>query len=230
MALNQHASNLITITIKAFNGDSASVSPTDGMSLIDSWLDFLRTDNQHDHLLEDSLTQLRTELQNNQQDGAHIQQLLSDLTQQVNQLTNSIDTDDRPKLANLSEALTGFQQLMGGKTGRDHTDSQAPMTSTVGGESATNSAGASSLNDNDNDLSDRTGGTVDSESATAAASSTKGSKSRSTAETGDTSYSEENRSSATKLSRSDTGRIGGMGVSGGNADTYTTQSGGRSQY
>ncbi|WP_080054573.1 hypothetical protein [Spirosoma aerolatum] len=230
MALNQHASNLIDITVKAFNGDSASVSPTDGMSLIDSWLDFLQTDHQHDTSLEDSLTSLRAELQNSQHDGAHIQELLSELTQQVSQLASSADTDNKPKLTSLSNALTGFQQLMDGKSGHDHTDSQAPMTSTVGGESTSMGIGASTISDDDNDLSDRTGGTVDSESAAPATSSSKGSKERSADETGDTSYSDSNRSSANKLSRSDTSRIDGMGVSGGTTDSDTTQSGGRSQY
>ena len=46
MALDQHAANLVDTTIKAFNGDATSISPMDGISLIDSWVSVLRDSGQ----------------------------------------------------------------------------------------------------------------------------------------------------------------------------------------
>lgn len=82
----------------------------------------------------------------------------------------------------------------------------------------------------DNKLTDRSGGTTDAKSDVPTTSSTEGIQPRSTDETGDAGYVEANRSTATKLSRSDTSRVSGTVVSGDTADTSTTQSNGRSQY
>ncbi|WP_420147795.1 hypothetical protein [Spirosoma sp.] len=232
MAINDHAANLVNITVKAFNEDVTSISPTDGLSLIDSWLNFLHSDAQTDNSVNSTLSELRSELQSGQLDGAHIQQLLGDLSNQVKQLANSADADDKPQITTLSEALDGFSQQVNGESGPAKTGGQAPMTSTVGGESSNSGVGASPFGTSGDDLSGRNGGIisnstpddVDMDDTTGSDGGPQKDRS-SDDDTGDSSYSSES-----ELSRSDTSRIGGPGVSGGTGDTSTTQSGGRSQY
>jgi hypothetical protein len=160
MALDQHAANLIDTTVKAFNGDVTTISPTDGLSLIDSWISFLQSDDQRNNAIVNGLTELRAELQSGNLDGAAIQRILNDLTKQSTQIVNSADRDDKPKLAVLADALQGFTKQVSGSSKRAKTGGEAPITSTVGGESTNSGAGASALTTNDEDLSDRNGGTI----------------------------------------------------------------------
>lgn len=160
MALDQHAANLITTTVNAFNGDVTSVSPMDGISLIDSWLSILNTDPEPGNSVVSNLNDLKAELRSGALDGARIQRILNDLTQQVTQLASVADTDSKPELTTLSAALQGFSQQVGGTGKQANTGGQAPMTSTVGGESTNSGAGASALDMSDDDLSNRNGGTI----------------------------------------------------------------------
>ncbi|MBD2702960.1 hypothetical protein IC229_20100 [Spirosoma sp. BT702] len=159
MAIEQHASNLIDITAKAFNGNITNVSPIDASSLIDSWLEFLQTAPDHDHSLDNTLSDLKKELQKGQLNGDTIEQIMSNLTDQVKQLVDSADADSKPRLTKLAEALNGFNQLVTGKAGAAPTGGQAPLTSTVGGESTNSGAGGSTLRSDDDELSNRSGGT-----------------------------------------------------------------------
>ncbi len=239
MAIDQHASNLIDITVKAFNGTSSSVSPTDGISLIDSWISFLqsnsqRTDSQGSDALLADLNELKTALQEGNLDSTRIQDVVSNLTDQTKQMTDAADEDSKPRLNTLAEGLQGFNQQFSSPTQRDDSGKQAPMTSTVGGESTTSGgAGVSALGASDDDLSNRNGGTlsVDMDDTTGSDGGT--TKARSSEETGDSGSSSTgngDNSSATQRSRSDTARLDGMGVSGGSGDSDYSQSGGRSQY
>ena len=160
MALNQHASNLIDITVKAFNGDVTSISPTDGLSLIDSWISFLQADGQANNGLANSLSELKAELKSGNLDGAAIERILTDLTKQTQQLSSSVDRDEKPKLTALADALQGFNRQVTGSSKQANKGGQAPITSTVGGESTNSGAGASALTTSEEDLSDRTGGTI----------------------------------------------------------------------
>ena len=162
MAINQHASNLIDITVSAFNSDVASISPTDGLSLVDSWISFLKADGQEDTPVTNHLTALRTELQESNLDGARIQEILNDLIGQTTQLADSAEADNKPGLTTLSDALQGFNQQLNSSTPMINPDKQAPITSTVGGESTTSGAGISAVGTSDDDLSNRNGGTVSS--------------------------------------------------------------------
>ena len=233
MAINQHASNLINITVKAFNGDVTSISPTDGISLIDSWISFLKSADQSANSLVDGLIELRTELQSGNLDGARIQQILSSLSQQTTQLTSSADSDSKPRLTTLSDALQSFSDQVNGLSGPAATGGQAPMTSTVGGESTSvgSSAGASALGAADDDLSNRTGGIISNDTMTDIDDTPSEDVPEETNQTnsaqGDTG---DTYSSVSRSSRSDTSRVEGIGVSGGTGDTETSQSGGRSQY
>jgi hypothetical protein len=162
MAINQHASNLIDITVSAFNSQVASISPTDGLSLVDSWLSFLKADKQEDSPITHHLTALRTELQRSNLNGTRIQEILNELVGQTTHLANSAEADHTSGLTTLSDALQGFNQQLNSSTPMTNPDKQAPMTSTVGGESATSGAGISALGMSDDDLSNRNGGTLSS--------------------------------------------------------------------
>ncbi|GAB4021806.1 hypothetical protein [Spirosoma koreense] len=232
MALDDHASNLINITVKAFNGDVTSISPTDGLSLVDSWVSFLDADESGKALVGE-LRELKAELQSGNLDGASIQQILKNLTAQTKQITDSADRDSQPKLNTLSGALQSFSQQVGGASGPAKTGGQAPMTSTVGGESTHSGVGASTFGASSDELAGRNGGTISNATEPGDMDDTTGSdggptKDRSSDEdTGDSSY---DNSTESEESRSDTSRVDGMGVSGGTGDTATSQSGGRSQY
>lgn len=160
MALNQQTSNLITTTINAFNGEVASISPLDGISLIDSWTSALRDTDQSANPVASSLGELKSELQSGNPDGNRIQQLLTEMTDEARAAADSADTDVKTRLNALIEALDGFGRQLSGSVERgDRSGQQAPMTSTVGGESTTSGAGASAFRTNtDDDLSNRTGG------------------------------------------------------------------------
>ncbi|MBD2751620.1 hypothetical protein [Spirosoma validum] len=233
MALDQHASNLITLTVKAFDGSATSVSPMDGMSLIDSWTSFLKTDNQQNSSVISGLDELKAELQSGNLDGTSIQRILNNLVDQSSQLIKAVGTENKSELTPLTDALQSFSQQAGGSGKPANTGGQAPMTSTVGGESTNRGIGASAFDTtDDDDLSDRNGGTVDTDPEIDMDDTTgsdgrpeKDRLSGDPDETGDSSYS-----SQPSQSRSDTSRVSGIGISGGSGDTSTSQSGGRSQY
>ena len=239
MAFDQHASTLIDLTVKTFNGDETSVSPMDGMSLLDSWISFLHTDSQSNSSLTDRLSNLKAIIQEGGNiDSTQITEIIGDLTSQTKQISDTVEAENKPKLNSLVTALQSFSHLVDGSGGPAKTGGQAPMTSTVGGESTNSGVGVSALSDtDDDDLSDRNGGTVDedptinmddttgSDGGAPEANAPEKAGTRSSDQTGDSSYS-----SGSGMSRSDTSRIDGPGLSGGTGDSDTAQSGGRSQY
>ncbi|ADB42240.1 hypothetical protein [Spirosoma linguale] len=237
MAMDQHAANLIGLTAKAFNGETAAISPTDGISLIDSWLSFLQSEGSATSPLTDALGNLKAELQSGNPNGEHVERIIKALSDQTKKTATTADEDSQPKLTFLAEAIQGFSQQLTGKARRDTSGEQAPMTSTVGGESTHSGAGASAFGTAADDLTDRNGGTVSSGPTVmmddAADSDGRSAPTRTPDETNDKGSSRvgpgEN-SAASQESRSDTGRVAGMGVSGGAGDTDYSQSGGRSQY
>lgn len=162
MALDQQTSNLITTTINAFNGEVTSISPLDGISLIDSWTSALRDTDQSTNPIASSLGALKAELQNGNPDGEQIQHILQDLIDQARTAADSSETDAKTRLNALVEALDGFSHQLSGSAKMvdpQTQQQQAPMTSTVGGESTNSGAGASAFDtNNDDDLSNRSGG------------------------------------------------------------------------
>jgi len=241
MALDQHAANLVTTTVNAFNGDATSVSPVDGISLIDSWIAALKNSDQDTESVAGGLNELKTELQSGNPNGNRIQELLGYMVSQAREVASSAETDVSTKLNPLIEALQGFSQQLGGSEKLSamaidpsndvmpgESGGQAPMTSTVGGESTTSGAGASSLRDGEDDeSSNRNGGTLDNGSAPAAAPTT-GSEGAEQQDGG--SYGS---GYGTGSDGDDYGSNSGTqrsGVSGGTAESGSASSGGRSQY
>lgn len=237
MALNQHASNLVDITLKAFNGDVTSVSLIDSISLIDSWISVLKSDDQTTNAIADSLLNLREELKRSTPNGEHVERIMKSLIDQTKQIARSTDKDVQPKLKTLSTSLQEFNQQVTGKSKRANSGGQAPISSTVGGESTSSGAGASALDQTDDDLANRNGGTTSSgptvnmdDTTHSSGGSTNGNASAGADNTGDSQRSSQADSSDARPSRSDTSRVDGGGISGGTGDSDTAQSGGRSQY
>ena len=154
MALDQHAANLVATTVNAFNGDTTSISPMDGISLIDSWSSALQNGGQETESVTSSLKELRTELQSGNPDGSRIQEILKDMVDQVKKVAKSADADVKTNLNSLAEALKGFSEQLGGSSkmasmNKKPSDTvmpgesggRAPMTSTVGGDSTNSGAG-----------------------------------------------------------------------------------------
>jgi hypothetical protein len=250
MAIDQHAFNLVDTTVNTFNGGAVSVSPIDGISLIDSWISVLHTDEQATDSIATKLTDLRTELRSGSPDGSHIQQLLTDLAQQAKQAADSADSAVQTKLKPLVDSLEGFSQRLGGSGEQPQAgSSQAPMTSTVGGESTNSGAGISALGD-DNDHSRVTGGTTSNGPAAAVGmddtTGSDGGNEETTStddepenteegayRSGDADDTKDEDSQSTDKDdarRTESRSIGGIGVSGGTGDSATAQSQGRSQY
>ena len=239
MALNQHAANLVDITINAFNGDATSVSPMDGISLIDSWISTLRDGGQETNPVNSGLRELKSELQSGNPDGSRIQGILNDLADQARQAADSADDDVKTKLNPLVNALQGFSEQLGGSSkiasmNTEPSDAvmpgesggQAPMTSTVGGESTNSGTGASVLGTGDDDqFSNRTGGTTENGSAMGMDDTT-GSDGAPRKDGGEYSY---NASSGGDDYSANSGKQS-SGVSGGTAESGSGSSGGRSQY
>lgn len=179
MAFDQHAANLVDTTVNAFNGDTTVISPMDGISLIDSWISTLRNGGQSTNPVANGLNELKTELQSGNPDRSRVWQILDDLADQANQAAMSADNDVKTKLDSLVGALQGFSQQLGGSStmaamNTEPSDTvmpgqsgrQAPMTSTVGGESTNGGTGTSALGMGDEDqLSNRSGGTTNKGSA-----------------------------------------------------------------
>lgn len=180
MALDQHAANLVDTTINAFNGDTTSISPMDGISLIDSWVSALRNGGEDTNPVASGLSELKGELQSSNPDGSRIRDILEDLADQANQAAMSADADVKEKLSSLVDALQGFSQQLGGSSKMaslntspsdtimpGQSGGQAPMTSTVGGDSTNSGTGTSATGMNDDDqLSNRSGGTTENGSPT----------------------------------------------------------------
>ncbi|QJD80251.1 hypothetical protein [Spirosoma rhododendri] len=235
MALDQHAENLVSLTKKAFGGDANSVSMTDGLSLIESWTSFLKTDPSTGTDILGGLDELKTQFVGGQPNATQVQQTLQKLAKQTEKLAGTVDAEDKSTLTSLAESLHNMSQQIGGTGHPAPTGGEAPMTSTVGGESTRSGAGISALADDGDDLADRQGGTrddADESDDVDYMDDTTGSDGgiRAGEAEGDSAYSPQTGNSSANSSRSNASRVSGMGVSGGTADSESSQSEGRSQY
>lgn len=241
MALDQHAANLVDTTINAFNGDATSISPMDGISLIDGWISALHDGGQDSNPVASGLSELKTELQSGNPDGSRIQQIIDDLADQAKQAASSADTDVQAKLNPLVSALQGFSQQLGGSSTMASVNTspsdtvmpgqsggQSPMTSTVGGESTNSGTGTSAIGTNDDDqLTNRSGGTTENGSPMGMDDMT-GSDGAQRQDGG--SYGSGYGTGSGGDDYSDNSGTQSSGVSGGSAESGSGSSGGRSQY
>ncbi|MFC5412952.1 hypothetical protein ACFPMF_26750 [Larkinella bovis] len=117
---NQQALNLISSTMDAFNGDTTSISATDGISLIDHWLTALRNGGAADntHSIANTLSALKTQLQEGNTDTGQIKVLLNELADQAAQVEKSADDDKiRQQLNKLGQTLRDFSRVISGEAG-----------------------------------------------------------------------------------------------------------------
>lgn len=105
---NQGASALIDQTVQALNGSPSDVSPTDGTSVIDSWISTLGSDSP----VSSSLSQLKQALQSSSPDGDEISSILLSLSEQTESAASSADGNTQSSLQELAQSLKSFSQQL----------------------------------------------------------------------------------------------------------------------
>lgn len=133
---SQFASGLIDQTVQAFNGDVTTVSPMDGISLIDNWISALRSGDESTNPIASSLSELKLQLQSGNPNGAQIQGTLEDLADQTKQMADSTDGAQQSALNELASSLRSFSQQLAGGSGSANTGGNAPGGPTTGGISS----------------------------------------------------------------------------------------------
>ena len=101
---NQNTTALLDQTVQALGGSATAVSPTDGTSLIDSWISALGPDSD----ISDSLSDLKAALQGGSANSADIQDILSDLADQTESAADDADNSTQSSLQNLASSLRSF--------------------------------------------------------------------------------------------------------------------------
>ena len=102
---SSNASALTDQTVQALSGNPASVSPTDGTSLIDSWISSLGNSP-----IADDLSSLKTALQSSNPDSQEISSLLMSLSQQTAEAASQVGGGAQGSLQQLASALESFGQ------------------------------------------------------------------------------------------------------------------------
>lgn len=105
---NQGASALIDQTVQALSGSPSDVSPTDGASVIDSWVTTLGSDSP----VSDTLSELKQALQSSSPDGDEISTLLMSLSEQTESAASSADGSTQSSLQQLASSLKSFSQQL----------------------------------------------------------------------------------------------------------------------
>ncbi len=106
MTSQNSASALTEQTVKALSGQATSVSPTDGASLIDSWIGSLGGNSP----LASNLNSLKSALQSNSPDGSKISSLLMSLSEQTTTAASQAGGDAQGSLQKLASSLKSFGQ------------------------------------------------------------------------------------------------------------------------
>lgn len=105
---NQGASALIDQTVQALSGSPSDVSPTDGASVIDSWMSTLGAESP----VASSLSQLKQALQSSSPDSSEISSLLMSLSEQTQSAASSADGSTQSSLQELASSLKSFSQQL----------------------------------------------------------------------------------------------------------------------
>lgn len=104
MTTQQDASALTDQTVQALQGSADSVSPTDGVTLINSWVSTLGEDSP----LAADLMSLQDELQSSSPDSSTISSLLMSLSQQTSAAASQAGGGAQGSLQQLASALESF--------------------------------------------------------------------------------------------------------------------------
>ncbi|GAA4399528.1 hypothetical protein GCM10023187_11530 [Nibrella viscosa] len=256
MAQSQFATALIDETINTFNGSVATVSPMDGIALIDNWVSALHSGDASTNPVANTLSELKLELQSGNPKTDRIADMLDQLVEETRGFADSADDNQRPSLNMLAAALDTFRKQLAGESGPANTGGKAPGAGTVTGMSTTSvrqpganntdsTDGSDQSSSNDTTYVDSTrsstvdpqtntssapGGDTGDETADADGNTQGGGSYGSGYGTGSTqeegtsnSGTETGESNVTKPGQAG-GRLGGHGISGGQAEEETGSS------
>lgn len=116
---SQFATALINETVHTFNGGAETVSPIDGISLIESWISALHSGDESTNPIAHTLSELRMQLQNDVSNAGQIQTLLDELVDQTRQAAKSVDGGQQASLVELASSLKEFGERLAGKRSGD---------------------------------------------------------------------------------------------------------------
>lgn len=137
MAQSQFATALIDETVNTFNGSVTTVSPMDGIALIDNWISALHSGDASTNPVASSLSELKLELQSGNLKSDRIEDILDQLVTQTREFADSAEENQRPSLNMLAAALDTFRKQLAGESGPANTGGKAPGGGTVSGMSTT---------------------------------------------------------------------------------------------
>ncbi|WP_128545799.1 hypothetical protein [Larkinella soli] len=114
---SQPSTQLINTTTQVFNGAVSSVSPQDGISLIDNWITAIRSggDNGNAQQVAGTLQELKNLLQAGNPDTQQIKETLHNLASQTEDAAQSADEVIEPQLNQLAKSLRSFGHLIAGE-------------------------------------------------------------------------------------------------------------------
>ena len=108
METNQQPTELINSTISALtDGGITSIVPTDGVSLINSWLSVLGN-SPATQQIHTSLDELKSQLESGYPDAVTVRNIILDLSEQLNVQASGAAQEYREPLRNLSNTILGF--------------------------------------------------------------------------------------------------------------------------
>ncbi len=132
---SQFATALINETVNTFSGGAETVSPTDGISLIENWISALHSGDESTNPIAHTLSELRMQLQDNSPNVGQIQTILEELTDQTRNVARSVDGGEQMSLLELADSLKGFSERLAGKRSGDGR-AGATVAPSVGASSA----------------------------------------------------------------------------------------------
>ena len=133
---SQFATALINETVNTFNGGAETVSPIDGISLVENWISALRSGDESTNPIAHTLSELRMQLQDNALNAGQIQTTLEELAEQTRNMARSVEGGEQMSLLELADALRGFSERLAGKRSGDGS-AGATVAPSVGASSAT---------------------------------------------------------------------------------------------
>lgn len=149
---SQFASALIDETVQTFNGGVTTVSPTDGINLIDHWISALHSGDNSTNPVAHTLSELKMQLQDGSPNSGAILGLIQELADQTHQAAQQVDGDEQQALAELASSLRGFGQQLSGNGSVDDQSRQGDMDDPTGSNGGNPSGGIRSSNDASGDL------------------------------------------------------------------------------
>ncbi|MEZ0607719.1 hypothetical protein ACAW74_04335 [Fibrella sp. WM1] len=129
---SQFATALIDETVQTFNGDVKTVSPTDGINLIDHWISALHSGDESTNPVAHTLSELKMQLQEGTPNSGTVLSLIQELADQTHQAAQQVDGDEQQALAQLASSLRGFGQHLSGGSNQSAQSRQGDMDDPTG--------------------------------------------------------------------------------------------------